>query len=42
MVVGLEDIAVVALVEDGGVNTVKGTAQTQLNNTPTLEDTPIA
>ena len=42
VVVGLEDIAGVALVEDGGVNTVKETTQTQLNNTPTLEDTPIA
>ncbi len=30
VVVGLADIAGVALVEDGGGNTVKGTTQTQL------------
>ena len=38
MVVGLVDIAGVALAEDGGVNTVKETTQTQLN-TPPLEGT---
>ena len=32
VVVGLADIARVALVEDGGVDTVKETTQTQLNN----------
>ena len=31
VVVGLADIAGVALAEDGGVNTVKETTQTQLN-----------
>ena len=35
---GLADIAGVALAEDGGVNTVKETTQTQLC-TPPLEDT---
>ena len=34
---GLADIAGVALVEDGGVNTVKETTQTQLN-TPLLTE----
>ena len=37
VVVGLADIAVVALVEDGGVNTVKETAQTQ-HKAPLLID----
>ena len=32
VVVGLADIAGVALVEDDGVDTVKETTQTQLNN----------
>ena len=41
VVVGLADIAGVALVEDGGVNTVKGTTQTQ-HNTPPLETQNIA
>ena len=38
VVVGLADLAEVALVEDGGVNTVKETIQTQLN--PPLLKTP--
>ena len=37
MVVGLADIAGVALVEDGGVNTVKETTQTLLNTPPLTE-----
>ena len=37
VVVGLADLAGLALVEDGGGNTVKGTTQTQLN-APPLED----
>ena len=36
VVVDLADIAELALVEDGGVNTVKETTQTQLN-TPSLK-----
>ena len=40
VVVGLADIAGVALVEDGGVNTVKETTQTQ-HNTPSLGDTKV-
>ena len=38
VMLGLADNAGVALVEDGGVNTVKETTQTQLNTSP-LEDT---
>ena len=38
VVVGLADLAEVALVEDGSVNTVKETIQTQLN--PPLLKTP--
>ena len=34
VVVGLADNTGLALVEDGGVNTVKETTQTQLNKTP--------
>ena len=41
VVVGLADIAGVALVEDGGVNTVKETTQTQLC-TPPLKTSKIA
>ena len=41
VVVGLADIAGVALAEDGDGNTVKETTQTQLN-TPLLKITKIA
>ena len=40
VVVGLADMAGVALVEDGGVNTVKETRQTQ-HNTPPVEYTKV-
>ena len=41
VVVGLADLAGVALVDDGGVNAVKETTQTQIN-TPLLMTTKIA